>query len=143
MQILNDYLFPMFIVTISTYIICVIVSVNLLWSNYKYYKTTYTFLELGFFDYHSLGDVYYSFNQKGGLKCEIIKEKYFNRIKLVNGKCLHNDMLLIFDLYSLYWYRKIFKLAENYIDNKEVTDEVTDKLMKEVYTILSKESEWN
>jgi hypothetical protein len=113
-----------------TYVMFYLITTHTLKENYKYYKPTYLVLKnkehllddsgpsdfitfkpaakiKRFNEMKASGHIIWS--ELWDDKDEIIYFKSDGDIKLLSKHYIHTDFMLVFDLYTLYWYKKIKK----------------------------------
>lgn len=102
------------ILLFSTYCIMSLSVVLTFFTTYKYYRLTYQYLLSGNYIFSSENSMYIRFSRPNQVNNtwsfeEILYFKEDGTIKLVDGY-IHNNQLIWFDPYTLYWYFKIKKL---------------------------------
>ena len=94
------------IVLVTLVLVCVISSTAVLYSNWKYYKSTFNTLKVENFE--KVTDGYSQVRSRDG---QIIWFTNDNSFKLKKNIYIHNHIPTYFDPYSLYWlikYKKWF-----------------------------------
>ena len=88
--------------------------------DFYFYKKTYEALVSGEYAYNeelSGRDVHYFTKREGPDWKGIMYFADSGAIRLVNGGYLHNNLVMYFSPYSLYWYKKLDAWFKNNIEN--------------------------
>jgi hypothetical protein len=105
-------------VALGTYSLMSLATILTLSTKYKYYKLTYQLLYSGNYVFSTECSTYVGFSKPNQNNLwswstdEILYFKQDGSIKLIDGY-IHNNLMILFDPYTLYWYFKIEKLIRN------------------------------